>query len=784
MTTPPGGGDPGETQPLQPNPKSDPRASSRGGGAHRAAPPAAGELLGRYRIVGDAGKGGMGTVSEAVDTLLNRRVAIKFLSVFEGDAARERVIREARAMASLRHRSICRVLEVVLDPPVGDAAQPWRPFMVMEWIDGATLASAWILLPLEKRLASFEQVVEAVASMHAAGLVHRDLKPANILLDAEDVPVVVDFGLSARTGDGDAPGGTPGWSAPEQFTVDAEVGPSADVFALGALLYNLLTGTLPFDAPTTGDILRRAREGDVALPESLVPGISPALQRIVLAAIDPDPAARYADAAAMLADIRRFRAGESVLARPRQLFTRFSDEVERHLADAERWRKQGLASEQEVRPIIDGLRVLQRPESPWVLDSRRLSASQVSLYLGGWLLILALSVGMWNTSELWRGKGAALPWIVPALLAGLVTAVGFFLSAIGEQRPALGFLFTSALAVPTALWQFMRSTGLLGPRSGSDPGPVDLISLPESGLSNDQQLALSLVGTVVALAYRIRTPSTAFSLVATLFGLWLSFAVGLRFFDLDAPERVLIGQMALWMLVTCGAGVAAGIALDARANRPMRDLLVVAGPRDGGPVLVTALVGLVISATVLAAQVPEWSWLGSPARDAETGYVLPVDPQHRALAFLLAGIGIFGLSSLLRRRPTPLRDWSSRGLRWIVPSYLLIPIVWLEIQGSEPGWGFWLSVLGLVSVGLVAASSILQWRPFLVSGLLGMADLVVRGFGRLDGEFGDSPDAKIVLMLGLALVGIGVMFLASYPERVARGARGIAHNLTTRIGPG
>ncbi|MFM1821957.1 MAG: Serine/threonine-protein kinase PknB [Planctomycetota bacterium] len=721
------------------------------------------DLLGRYRVVGEAGKGGMGTVCEAVDTLLGRRVAIKFLNRFVGDSARERMIHEARAMAGLQHRSICRVLEVVLNPPAGTDQVSWRPFMVMEWIAGPTLDSAWPQLSIEKRLSSFEQVVEAVASMHAAGIVHRDLKPANILLDRENIPVVVDFGLSARGGDGDAPGGTFGWSAPEQFEAHAEVGPSADVFALGVLLYNLLTGVLPFDAPTAREVLRRAREGDVQLPEAIVPDIAPPLQRIALAAIDPDPAQRYADAAAMLADLRRFRAGDTVLARPRQIYTRFSDEVERHLSDAERWRKQGLASEQEVRPIIDGLRVLQRPESPWVLDSRRLSASQVSLYLGGWLIILALTVGVWNTADLWREKGASLPWLVPAILAVIVTAIGLRLAAVGEQRPALGFLFTSALAVPTVLWQFMRTVGWLE----APTGERNLIAASEVGLANNQQLALSITGLALGLVYRFRTPSTAFTLVATLFALWAVFAVGLRYFDYDTAERLVFGQMSVWMLIPCAVLLLAGVVFDGWSNRPVRDPLVIAGPRDGGPVLVTALVGLVAMLVTLAVQVPEWYWFGREMQD-ERGVVLGADPEHRAIAFLMLGAGLFGLSSWFRVRPTSLRDWCARALRWFVPSFVLIPMVWLEVEGSRPGWEFWLLLLAIASVGFVAASSILQWRPFLVSGLLGTADLVVRGFYRLERDFEGSPMVRLGIMLGLAVVGLLVMFLASYPERAAR----------------
>jgi hypothetical protein len=113
---------------------------------------------------------------------------------------------------------------------------------------------------------------------------------------------------------------------------------------------------------------------------------------------------------------------------------------------------------------------------------------------------------------------------------------------------------------------------------------------------------------------------------------------------------------------------------------------------------------------------------------------------------------------------------------------MLFPIVWLEIDGSAPGWGFWIVVLALVSVGFVAASAILQWRPFLVSGLLGTADFIVRAFYRLDRDLDASPNMKILAMLGIALVGFVVMFVASYPDRVVRETGAMARSLTVRLG--
>jgi serine/threonine protein kinase len=723
----------------------------------------------RYRIVNDAGSGGMGLVAEAIDTLLERRVAIKFLHRAEGPEARANLIREARAMAGLRHRSICRVLEIAIDPPAGVAADRWRPFLVLEWVAGTRLDAAWKSLEPRKRLPLLVQVVEAVAALHAAGLVHRDLKPANILVDGEGVPVLVDFGLSARTGDGDAIGGTPGWSAPEQFEPGTATGPPADVFALGVLMYVMLTGAPPFGGTSTGDVLRRAREGDAPLPESLVPDLAPALQRITLAAIDPDPAARYADAAALLADLRRFRDGETVLARPRRIFNRFADELERHLADTEDWRRQGLATADEIRPIREAIRSLQRPESPWILDSRRLSLSQVSMYLGGWLLVLALTVGVWNSTADWRERGESLPWMIPATVAATVTGLGFLLAFIGEQRAALGFLFTSTILAPAAVWQWLRTTGTLAAAEGSG----ELLPSAELGLGNDRQLAIAGCGLALAMLYRLRTPSNAFTVVATAFVLWTWFALGLRTFDLETEPRAVFGQVARWLLPAGAALAAAGFWLDRRAERPTVDLFATARPRDGSPFLVAGLVTIVAALATLSTFVPEWFRLGPLDRD-ESGEILGrPEVTTRAAAFLVSGVLLFGLSLALGVRATPLADRCARALRWIVPSFVIIPIAWLEIEDAAPGWGFWLATLGIVSVGLVALSSTLQWRPFLLSGLLGLLDATVRGFIRIDRHLDDPALARIALMVGVAVAGIATMVIATYPERPFESLRAV-----------
>ncbi len=725
-------------------------------------PPVAVGLGERYRLIAEPAAGGMGAVAEALDTLLDRRVAIKFLERFQGDSERASVVREARVMAALRHRSVCRVLEVVIDPPKSADSNGWRPFIVMDWVAGKDLASAWRGLGFEDRLRLFEMVAEGVSAMHAAGLVHRDLKPSNILCDETGVPVIIDFGLSARSGTGqEMIGGTPGWSAPEQFERGAAVGASADVFALGVLFYNMLTGTAPFLGTSVSEVLDKAKRGDAPLPETIIRGIAAPLQRIALAALDPDPAARYQDAGSMLADIRRFRSGETVLARPRRLFARFGDEIERHLSDLERWQRQGLASEEEVRGIRDGLRQLQRPDSPWILDSRRLSWSQVAIYLGGWLLILALTVGIWNTTELWSERGARLPWIVPSILALAVTGAGLVFFWVGEQRAALGFLFTSALAIPIALWQLVRTEEILLPGDGVR----ELFGIGELGLAHGQQLAIASSACVLAILYRLRVPSSAFTLLAVIFGIWLAHAVGIRLFTEEGEPREVLGQVPRWLLAPAFILMVAGVWLDARSNRPAAALVVRSGPRDGGPPLVTGLGLAILALCACAYLVPEWIWLRAIAVGEDGAKLSEPTVVTRASAFLAIGVLLLGTSLGLGVRPTPLRDGCSRALRWIVPSFLVLPIAWLELEEAAPGWGFWLAILGVVSLGLVAASAVLQWRPFLISGLVGLLDLFVRLFMRLDETVDGGSSVKIWLMLGTAITGIVTMTLASYPER-------------------
>ena len=207
--------------------------------------------LGRYRVLSRLGAGGMGEAYRARDTRLERDVAIKVVAprLLEDEAARHRLRREALSLSRLNHPSIA----TVHDFDTADGID----FLVMELIDGEPLAAriARGALPLDEALTYAREIAGALAAAHLAGVIHRDLKPANVMIDRSKRPVVMDFGIakfvgkpSSLTQQG-AIIGTPAYMPPEQADEDAgKVGPHSDVYSLGAILYTLLTGKLPFDA--------------------------------------------------------------------------------------------------------------------------------------------------------------------------------------------------------------------------------------------------------------------------------------------------------------------------------------------------------------------------------------------------------------------------------------------------------------------------------------------------------------------------------------------------------
>jgi WD40 repeat protein len=271
-----------------------------------------------YEVLGELGRGGMGVVYQARQKGLNRLVALKMVLLGE-QATPEQLARfrtEAAAAAALQHPNIVQVHEV------GEHGR--RPFFSLEFVAGGSLAQMLAAGPQQARPAAelVETLARAVQHAHEHGIVHRDLKPANVLRTADGVPKVTDFGLAKHLDGGAGPTqsgaivGTPAYMAPEQAAGKSqEVGPAADVYALGSILYELLTGRPPFRAATMLETLELVRSADPVPPGRLLPKLPRDLETVCLKCLHKDPKKRYATAQELADDLRRFLSHQPIRAR-------------------------------------------------------------------------------------------------------------------------------------------------------------------------------------------------------------------------------------------------------------------------------------------------------------------------------------------------------------------------------------------------------------------------------------------------------------------------------------
>jgi tetratricopeptide (TPR) repeat protein len=271
-----------------------------------------------YQVLEELGRGGMGVVYKARQIGLDRVVALKMIlaGACAGPEDRARFRTEAEAIARLQHPHIIQIHEV------GEYAG--RPFYSLEFCPGGSLERklAGTPLPPQEAAALTEQLARAMAAAHQKGVIHRDLKPANVLLAEDGTPRISDFGLAKRldatgqTGTG-AVLGTPSYMAPEQAAGQGRVvGPAADVYALGAILYELLTGRPPFRAATPLDTVFQVLSDEPVPPRRLQPKVPRDLEIICLKCLQKEPHRRYGSAEALADDLRRFLDGQAITARP------------------------------------------------------------------------------------------------------------------------------------------------------------------------------------------------------------------------------------------------------------------------------------------------------------------------------------------------------------------------------------------------------------------------------------------------------------------------------------
>ena len=283
----------------------------------------------RYHVRTLIGSGNMGAVYQARDLELDRIVGLKIPQLDHRHSV-ERFYREARAMATVEHRNICSVFDVgQFEPDDIDgeelAGLVGRPYLTMAFIHGTELSKhidgPWDQVDAAKLVA---KIADALQVIHDAGVVHRDVKPGNIIMDLQNEPVITDFGLARRdlpeevelTVDGQIIG-SPAYMSPEQINGRPELGPQADVYSLGVMLYEMVCGKRPFTgSPLT--LLRDICWKDATLPRQIREDIDTDLESICLRAIEKDPATRYQSAAAFAADLNAYLDGRYVPPPPRR----------------------------------------------------------------------------------------------------------------------------------------------------------------------------------------------------------------------------------------------------------------------------------------------------------------------------------------------------------------------------------------------------------------------------------------------------------------------------------
>ena len=270
--------------------------------------------IGKYQILEELGHGGMGIVYKARQTNLNRIVALKMILTGEHADQRERgrLRKEAEATATLDHPNIVKIFDI--------GEHEGMPYLEMEYVSGGNLTRMLRSMPQPIRWAArlTETVARAIHVAHERGIVHRDLNPSNILMTTDGVPKITDFGLAKflRSDAGYSQNGvllgTPSYMAPEQVSDGKKVGAATDVYAIGVMLYEMLTGAPPFRGLTPMETLCQVMEGEVVPPSRLRHGLPLDIETICLKCLSRNPAQRYRDAKELADDLRRFQNRQAI----------------------------------------------------------------------------------------------------------------------------------------------------------------------------------------------------------------------------------------------------------------------------------------------------------------------------------------------------------------------------------------------------------------------------------------------------------------------------------------
>jgi serine/threonine protein kinase len=707
------------------------------------------ETLSGLRVLGEIGSGGMGRVLLAEDERLGRKVAIKTLHPRYLDAPelRTRFMQEARAMARLNHPNIVRIY--------GLGAADEEPHFVMEYLEGAPLTDAASALNYQQKADLMRKVALAVAYLHKGRVIHRDLKPRNILVDRNLEPKLLDFGLALETESGHRLTqtglaiGTPDYESPEQASASVPLDARSDIFSLGVVLYEMLTGTLPFRASSIAEQLQEILKLDPVLPRRIVPDVPGELQNICLKAMEKDPGDRYASAREMAADLERFLAGEPVLAIPVSYSRMLEGKIEQHLRELESWKDDRIVTDSEYDGLRKGYGRLVEREDSWIMETRHLSFQQVSLYLGGWVVVIGTALIVLFRYRALQGIAALL--VCCAALAPTAW-IGIRWWRLDRRRISVAFLLAFCLLLPVTLVVGMNEFGLF---TGASRGRESLELFSKMTgfrrISNAQLWWAILFSLPVFYWLRRFTRSTVFSLVLATFGALLGIVSLLRMGLIEWLDQD-PGKPYLYLIPIAALFLAVALVLE-RLRQP-------GDSRYFYPFFVAftyaSLTGLASFHEPLA------NWLKS---------VAPWTRGQHEYLFLGNAVVYFALQWLFEAPSSPQLRAVAKVFRFSIPGHVLIPLLVLGLAAQdrklESRIFEWL--LPAAALAFIFGSIPKQMKNFFASGLIFLAIGLVRLQQDLFKDHALWPAcllvAGLLLMLGAARFSPLKMTVARWLER-------------------
>ena len=694
-----------------------------------SAPP---ERLSGHKIVSEIGSGGMGRVFLAVDEALGRKVAIKTLAgrYADDEQLQGRFMGEARALARVSHPHIVRIYNL------GPASEP--PHFVMEYLEGAPLTRAASALTFPQRAELMRKVVLAADFLHSHGLIHRDLKPANILVGPDLEPKLLDFGLAldseahqrfSKIGE---VAGTPEYLSPEQ-AAGSDLDARSDVFSLGAVLYELLTGSPPFRGDNPRDLLRRIREEEPELPRRRDPSIPKDLQNICLKALEKAPGNRYASAREMADDLRRYLAQEPVLAEPAAYSRLIAGQVQEHLRALEQWRHDQIVSEAEYDGIRKRYERLGEREDAWIMEVRRLTLPQVTLYFGAWVL----AVGAALLTFFPYPKLAGAPAVLIAWAAALPAAwVGVRTWRSGYYRVAIAYLLAFCLVAPIAALVTLEEAHWFTALTQGQPR-LELFHRLEFAkeATNAQLWWAILAGLPVCWWLRRFTRAPVFSLMNASMAALLCLATLLRLGVLDCLDRD-PGRFYFDLIPCAVLFLIAGYAFE---RRRMPD-----DSRYFYPFAVVFTLAALSGVATFHQPFADWLKAAAPWTRGQQEY----------LFIFNAGVYLV-LDRLCERIPSPQIHTVGKSFRFVIPGHVMTSLLLLGLAAesvTEQRIFEWL--LPAVACIFIFTSIPRQMKNFLVSGLVFLAV----GVYRLQQEVFPGRAFWPILLL---IAGLGLMLAAA-----------------------